>query len=301
MNPSRLFQRLSLKIKLLILAAAIVPVLGLAVYLLLPPPTIQVDYINVGSQALVGDSILITSSEGKVALIDGGYPGMGTLEHLAKRNITHIDLVVLSHPHDDHAGGLIDVLNAIPVDRMVANGQTLDDSEIYPELQKAIQSSGVKYQVVRAGDNLRFGRLSFKVLAPQAVIEDIGHNNNSVVLRLDVGSISFLFTGDAQHMEEQFMMDAGAPLKATILKVGHHGAASASSPAFLETVDPETAIYSSGKGNMHGLPEQETLDNLLEIGADVYGTDFNGTITVLTDGKTYTVQTEHGGPLPAEQ
>ena len=115
----------------------------------------------------------------------------------------------------------------------------------------------MKYQVVRAGDRLPFGRLSFKVLAPQAVIEDIGHNNNSVVLRLDVGSVSFLFTGDAQHMEEQFMMDAGAPLKATILKVGHHGAASASSPAFLEAVDPEVAIYSRVRATCTASPNRK--------------------------------------------
>ena len=105
-------------------------------YRLLPPPSVQVDYINVGRLAVKVKAwsviYLLTSSEGKVVLIDGGYPGMGTLEHLAKRNITHIDLIVLSHPHDDHAGGLIDVLNAIPVDRMVANGQGLDDSALYP-------------------------------------------------------------------------------------------------------------------------------------------------------------------------
>ncbi|MBE0698336.1 MAG: MBL fold metallo-hydrolase, partial [Anaerolineaceae bacterium] len=224
MKNTNLFQRIPFRLRLILLITVPLLLLSLAAYRLLPPPSVQVDYINVGSSALVGDSILLTSSEGKVVLIDGGYPGTGALDRIRARGITHIDLIVLSHPHDDHAGGLIDVLNAIPVDRMVANGQTLDDSEIYKELQKAIKSSGVRYQIVKAGDSLPFGRLSFNVLAPPKVIKEIGHNNNSVVLRLDVGKVSFLFAGDAQRMEEQWMMDAGVPLKSTILKVGHHGA-----------------------------------------------------------------------------
>ena len=155
----------------------------------------------------------------------------------------------------------------------------------------------MKYQVVKAGDKLRFGRLTLQVIAPPTVIDAIGHNNNSVVLRLVVGKVSFLFVGDAMHMEEEWMMSAGVPLQANILKVGHHGDDTASGPVFLETVKPEVGIYSAGKGNMHLLPKQLTLDNLYQVGVDVYGTDINGTITVTTDGKTYTVTTERGGPL----
>ena len=300
-----ILQRIPPRLRLILSITVILLLSGLAAYRLLPPPSVQVDYIDVGhisgsAEGVVGDSILLTSSEGKVVLIDGGYSGAGALEHLKKRGITHIDLIVLSHPHDDHASGLIDVLNNIPVDRMVANGQGITDSDLYPVLLAAIKSSGVKYQIVKAGDTLSFGRLSFKVLAPPAVIEAIGHNNNSVVLRLDVGKISFLFVGDAMKLEEEWMMNAGVPLHVNILKVGHHGDDTASSPAFLEAVKPETAIYSAGKGNMHLLPKQETLDNLLQVGADVYGTDMNGTITVFTDGKTYTIKTERGGPLSKE-
>jgi len=289
-------RRLSKPVKIILSVVVLVVFSSLGAYQLLPLPTVRVDYINVGSTGLVGDSILLTSSEGKVVLIDGGYPGTGALKLIQERGITHIDLVVLSHPHDDHAGGLVDVLKAVPVDRMAASGQTLD-SNTYHELETAIRESGVKYQTVRAGDSLRFGRLTLQVLAPQAVIEAIGHNNNSVVLRLDVGKISFLFVGDAMHMEEESMLDAGVPLQATILKVGHHGDDTASSPVFLEAVKPEVAIYSAGKGNMHFLPKQVTLDNLLQVGAIIYGTDINGTITVTTDGNTYTVIPEHGGPI----
>jgi competence protein ComEC len=303
MEKIHLLQRITPRLRIILIIVAVLILTGLVAYRLLPPPSVQVDYIDVGhigSEGVVGDSILLTSSQGKVVLIDGGYKGAGALEYLQKRNITHIDLIVLTHPHDDHASGLIDVLNTIPVDRMVANGQPLEDSSLYPELLAAIKSSGVRYQIVKAGDKLPFGRLSFKVLAPGKVNKEIGHNNNSIVLRLDVGQISFLFVGDAMKMEEQWMLDRKASLHVNILKVGHHGDDTASSPVFLETVKPEVAIYSAGEGNMHRLPKQETLDNLLQVGADVYGTDINGTISVMTDGKTYTIKTERGGPLSKE-
>jgi competence protein ComEC len=296
-------QRFPPRLRLILLIAIILLLSGAVAYRLLPPPSVQVDYIDVGHQGnvgVVGDSILLTSSEGKVVLIDGGYDGAGALQHLQKRGITHIDMIVLSHPHDDHAAGLIEILKTIPVDRFVSNGQTLDDSDLYKVLQKTIKETKVRTQVVRAGATLPFGRLSFKVLAPPSINKSIGHNNNSIVLRLDVGKVSFLFVGDAMKMEEQWMMDAKEALHVNILKVGHHGDDTASSPAFLETVKPEVAIYSAGKGNMHLLPKQETLDNLLQVGADIYGTDMNGTITVFTDGKTYTIKTERGGPLSKE-
>lgn len=298
-----LIQRIPPRLRLILLIAVVLMLSGAAAYRLLPPPTVQIDYIDVGhlgSEGVVGDSILLTSSEGKVVLIDGGYQGAGALEFLQKRGITYIDMIVLSHPHDDHASGLIDILNTISVGRLVTNGHTLDDSSLYKDYQKAVETSKVKVQIVKAGATLPFGRLSFKVLAPPTVIKEIGHNNNSIVLRLEVGRISFLFVGDAMKMEEEWMMNAGVPLHVNVLKVGHHGDDTASAPVFLETVKPEVAIYSAGEGNMHHLPKQETLDNLLQVGADVYGTDMNGTITVLTDGKTYSVKTERGGPLSKE-
>jgi competence protein ComEC len=303
MKNTPLLQHIPSRLRLVLLIAVVLVISGIVAYRLLPPPSVQVDYIDVGhvgETGVVGDSILLTSSEGKVVLIDGGYNGAGALEHLQKRGITHIDMIVLSHPHDDHAAGLIDILKNIPVDRMVTNGQTLDDSDLYKQLQKTVKETKVRTQIVRAGATLPFGRLSFKVLAPASINKAIGHNNNSIVLRLDVGKVSFLFVGDAMKMEEQWMLDAKAPLHVNILKVGHHGDDTASSPVFLETVKPEVAIYSAGKGNMHLLPKPETIANLLQVGAEIYGTDINGTITVLTDGKTYTIKTERGGPLSKE-
>lgn len=189
------------------------------------------------------------------------------------------------------------MLRAIPVDRVVTNGLPLEDSAIYADFEQAVHESGARVATVKAGDKLRVGKLTFQVLSPKRINPDIGHNNNSIVMRLDVGQVSLLFTGDLQRLEEERLLAIGAPLQADILKIAHHGADSSSSPAFIEKIAPSVAIYSSGKGNMHHLPHQVTIDNLLAFGITVYGTIENGTITVTTDGKTYTVTTERGGPV----
>lgn len=301
MNGDFISRRFSRRGQIL-LSAVLLLLVGAGLWLALrpAPPSVTVDYINVGhigdtEPGVVGDSILIQSSEGKVALIDGGYPDTGVLPYLKSQNITHIDLLVVTHAHDDHTGGLAEVLRAIPVDRLVHNGQGLD-SPIYAEFQRAIQESGVPVSVVKAGDKLPFGRLTFLVLSPRKVNPN-SINNSSVVLRLVVGKIGFLFTGDMQQLEENRLLAINAQVQADILKLAHHGAATSSSAPFIERVKPSVAIYSAGKDNKYGFPEKSTLDTLHALGVEVYGTDINGTIRVTTDGKTYVVHPERGGPL----
>jgi competence protein ComEC len=267
---------------------------------LLAPLELEVTYINVGDMGpdhpgVVGDSILLRSSEGRQVLIDGGFPNGSALAYLQAHNVDHLDLVVLTHAHDDHTGGLIEILKNIPVDLLVYNGQPLD-SPIFAELEAAIGSQNVTTRVVKAGDTLPFGSLKFQVLSPRKINPD-SINNNSVVLRLVNGKVSFLFTGDTQHLEEARLVASGVPLQADIFKIPHHGADSSSSMAFLVEVAPTIAIYSVGTGNMYDFPHAVTLENLDALGTQVFGTDVNGTVTVITDGKTYSVNPERGGPL----
>ncbi len=266
---------------------------------LIAPPQVEVDYINVGDMGpdqdgVVGDSILLRSSEGAQVLIDGGYPNGLALEFLKANQIDHLDMIVLSHAHDDHTGGLIAILKEIPVDVLVHNGQTLD-SAVYAEFQEAIKSSGVKTRVVKSGDKLPFGSLEFQVLGPRKINPD-SVNNNSIVLRLVVGQVKFLFTGDLQHLEEERLLAVDAPIDVDILKIAHHGADTSSKAAFLEKVSPEVAIYSVGSHNMYDFPHRVTLENLHSMGAVIYGTDINGTVVVTTDGKRYEVILDHGEP-----
>jgi competence protein ComEC len=265
---------------------------------LLPSPDLEINYIDVGNmspniEGLVGDSILIRSSEGKTMLIDGGYENGKALAFLQANNVTHIDVVVLSHLHEDHTGGLIDVLKNIPVDLFVHSGQTDEADPTYLAFVQALEESGVPQRIVKKNDTIPFGSLSFHVLSPRKIIANTA-NDNSVVLRLVNGRVSFLFTGDAQALAEEIMLAGKLNVQADILKVAHHGADTSTTSAFLEAVDPEVAIYIAGAGNMHNLPHDVTLQKLKEHGASIYGTDASGTITLRTDGKTYQITTERG-------
>lgn len=151
-----------------------------------------------------------------------------------------------------------------------------------------LPNAEAEYVEVKQGDTLPFAGMTFQVLNPYTTTGD-DLNNNSVVLRLVYGQVSFLFTGDAQQDAEARMIADGFPLKADILKVGHHGSHTSSSEAFLAQVKPVVAIYSAGAGNTYGHPHAETIAALNAVGAKIYGTDQNGTISVTTEGNTYEI------------
>ena len=253
-----------------------------------PSGLVQVHYIDVGQ----GDSILIVSPEGKVMLIDGGVAGSPALEYLSIKGIDHIDLMVATHPHADHIGGLVEVLSALKVSEVVTNGQPTT-TKTYEDFLDGIAKAKAVYKEVKRGDKLALGSLTFDVLSPEGPGGD-DLNEGSLVLRLVYGEVAFLFTGDAGHAAEAGMLAAGDDLQAQILKVGHHGSSSASSPEFLAAVKPEVTIYSCGVGNSYGHPDAETIANLTDTGASIYGTDVNGTVVVTSDGSTYQLKAERG-------
>jgi competence protein ComEC len=249
---------------------------------------VQVHYIDVGQ----GDSILIVSPEGKVMLIDGGVGGSPALEYLSIKGIDHIDLMVATHPHADHIGGLIDVLDALKVSEVVTNGQPTT-TKTYENFLDGIAKAKAVYREMKRGDTLTLGSLTFDVLSPEGPGGD-DLNEGSLVLRLAYGKVAFLFTGDAGYAAEAGMLAADEDVQAQILKVGHHGSSSASSPDFLAAVHPEVAVYSCGVGNSYGHPHAETIAALGQAGALIYGTDVNGTVVVTSDGSTYQTKVERG-------
>jgi competence protein ComEC len=256
-----------------------------------PSGSLQVHFIDVGQ----GDSVLIQTSGGTSMLIDGGDTDMGIVQYLKSKGVTQLDTVVATHPHADHIGGLVQVLKAIPVAKVVTNGQPTT-TKTYENFLDAIAAAKSEYVEVKRGDSLHLDNIVFTVLNPVSINGD-DLNNNSLVLRLVYGKVSFLFEGDAQAEAEASMAASSVSLvSATILKVGHHGSRTSSSPAFLSLVKPEVAIYSAGRNNAYGHPHPETLMALAAVGATVYGTDVNGTIIVTTDGNTYKVSPTTGQP-----
>lgn len=253
-----------------------------------PIPTteeLKVYYIDVGQ----GDSILIDLGETEV-LIDGGGKSPGVVAYLNEYVDGAIEVMVATHPHADHIGGLIAVLDSFIVEEIWLNGDT-SNSKTYQEFMSRVNTEGASINEALRGQSIEVGNLSFFILHPiKPLVDDT--NNNSIVLRLSYGSVDFLFTGDAKKEAENSMLEAGLTVQADILKVGHHCSRTSSSAHFIEAVKPEIAIYMAGEGNRYGHPHQETINVLTEYGAKVYGTDVNGNIIITTDGEVFSLETE---------
>jgi len=243
--------------------------------------TLTVHFIDVGQ----GDSILLDIGDTEV-LIDGGEKSPGVVSYIDDYVDGPLEVMVATHPHTDHIGGLIAVLDAFVVNEIWLNGDTTT-SQTYSQFMSAVNSEGAEMFTARRGGTIQAGNLTFNVLNPASLSGTI--NNNSIVLSLSYGQVDFLFTGDAEQEAEASMLAEGIVPDVEILKVGHHGSRTASSTQFLQAAEPECAIYMAGQGNSYGHPHQETIASLCEVGAEIYGTDIHGTVIVATDGVTYSV------------
>lgn len=241
-----------------------------------------VHFIDVGQ----GDSEFIELPDGKTVLIDASTRSAGedVVSYIEDLGYDAIDIVIATHPHEDHIGGLPDVIDAFDIGQMyMSNGITT--TKIFETLMDKISENMIPVDVPDAGMTLMSGEgYTFACVGPiNDGYDDL--NNYSLVTRLDVGSSSFLFTGDCEAVCEQEMIDAGVDLDVDILKVGHHGSSTSSNEAFLEAVSPEVAVISCGVDNEYGHPHDETLEKLNAVGCDVLRTDLNGDIAISTDGE----------------
>ncbi len=254
-----------------------------------PPERLSVTVLDVGQ----GDAILIRTPTGQNVLVDGG-PGGAVLRGLGDELPWHdrtIDLIVLTHPQRDHATGLIDVLARYDVRRVVA-GPGIARGSTYDAWLAAVRDEGLDVETARQGLSLDLGDgVRFEVAGPDAVMaEDRESNNSAAVLRLVWRDVSFLLTGDIEAKAERALLDDGVDVRATVLKVAHHGSATSSSPAFLDAVRPSIAVVSSGKDNAFGHPAPEVVREL-EAYANVYNTADAGSVRFETDGHRIDVST----------
>jgi len=249
---------------------------------------LEVHFLDVGQ----GDCAIVLC-DGESMVIDGGPRGTSQYVYSYVHDtlrLSHIDYIVSTHPHLDHVGGLASVLNAAPVD-LILTPLTEWNSKAFNSMLKYAELQGTPLVVPREGDTLQLGSAVITILHcwPEAV-QQSRTNDSSIVLRIDFGSTSFLFTGDAEDWSEYMMIDSRVNLEADVLKVSHHGSGTASTDEFLKTVQPEYAVISVGKNNEYGHPHRNVLDRLSSIGASVLRTDELGTIIIESDGENITLR-----------
>ena len=247
---------------------------------------LEVHFLDVGQ----GDCAVVLC-DGETMVIDGGPGGSNNKVYSYIRKtlkLRHVDYIVSTHPHVDHVHGLATVLNVARVDLILT--PVLEwDSRAFNNMLKYAAKQDTPIIVPNEGDTLKLGGATVTILHcwPEAV--DAGHtNDSSIVLRIDYGQTSFLFTGDAEDWSEYMMIDAGVNLKADVLKVAHHGSKYSSTQEFLNIVQPEYAVISVAKGNSYDHPHKETLDRLGTVNAKVLRTDELGSIVIKSDGNNIT-------------
>ncbi|ANW98609.1 competence protein ComE [Thermoclostridium stercorarium subsp. thermolacticum DSM 2910] len=252
--------------------------------------TLKVHFIDVGQ----ADCIFVQAPE-KNMLIDAGNNADGDLitAYLKNLGINKIDVVVGTHPHEDHIGALDTVINTFEVGK-VYMPKISHNTKTYEDVLLAIQKKGLKVNTATAGGALDLGKnVNAEILAPNSDNYD-DLNNYSVVIKLTFGETSFLFTGDAEKVSEDEMLNKNYDLKADVLKVGHHGSSSSTSPAFLKAVSPKYAVISVGKDNQYGHPDSIILNRLKVAGVKTYRTDEAGTVIMESDGNNIKINTEKG-------
>jgi competence protein ComEC len=282
---------------------ALLVVLGAATIATRPDGRLHVTTLDIGQ----GDAILVEAPSGATMLIDGGPDPELTLRRLGANLpfwARRIDIVVLSHPHQDHVAGLVDVLDRFEVRLLVHAGIHFENAA-YDRLLADAAEARLPMRSVIAGETFVLdGATSFDVLYPsaedaRAPLPEGDINNGSVVLVLRHGGFAALLTGDAEAPVEATMAARGLLPRVDLLKVGHHGSHSSTTPGLLDATRPAVAVISSGEGNEYGHPARETLATLRsrpEI--SVLRTDLDGDVEVETDGRIHRARTD-GGWSPA--
>ena len=244
-----------------------------------------VEFIDVGQ----GDCALI-QCDGHYMMIDGGPSNASSIVYtiLKNKGIKTIDLMVATHPDEDHIGGLSGALNYSSVDT-VLSPVTSHDTKTFNSLSKYVSKQGKTFTVPKAGDVYTLGSARINIIGP--INNSSDSNNQSIVLKVTYGSTSFVFTGDAEEEEESSILKKFKGLECDVLKVAHHGSNSSTSNAWLKATKPTYAVIPVGK-NSYGHPTQNTIDKLTRAGAIIYRTDLQGDVTFVSDGKKLSVETE---------
>ena len=246
---------------------------------------LMISYMDVGQ----GDAAYIKVN-GNDILIDAGPRSNSKelLEQLKAKNIDDFELVIATHPHEDHIGGMVDVFKEYEV-KAFYSPKITHTTKTYENLVKAVKDEGLKTKELKGGMVIDLGEgAKFEVFTPQkSEYEEL--NDYSPIMKLSFGDTSYLFTGDAEKLaEEEALAKYKTSLDSDVIKFGHHGSSSSSSNAFIEAVSPKYGIISCAKDNKYGHPHSETLDIIKKYNIKTFRTDTDGEIILTSDGKSIT-------------
>lgn len=248
---------------------------------------LRVVFLDVGQ----GDAIFIESPTGNQVIIDGG-PGSSLVSQVSRQMSfldRHIDMIVVTNPDRDHFEGFIPLLSRYTVDSLVEPGVRADENVVYQEFRRLIAEKSIRIVNTRVGQKILLGGgVHIDILFPDRDVEDVPHNDGSLVARLVYANTSILLTGDTTKNIENYLLTKYPQfLHADILKVAHHGSETSTTDAFVKAVDPDIAVISAGKGNSYGHPRQATLDTLNNNDVETLVTMDEGAITFESDGEVW--------------
>ena len=250
----------------------------------------KVHFIDVGQ----ADAALV-ECDGHYMLIDGGNKADSNVIYsvLKQASVPKLDIVVGTHAHEDHIGGLPGAFNYTTADITLCP-VTYYDSEAFEDFVRYAEQNGGGITIPNVGDTYSLGSAVIKILGVNGGSDT---NDTSIVLRIDYGQTSFLFTGDAEREAEQAILNIGADMSATVLKVGHHGSDTSTTYPFLREIMPHYAVISVGEGNSYGHPTEDTLSRLRDAEVTTFRTDLQGDIICTSDGVTVVFEVERNADI----
>lgn len=245
--------------------------------------TLDVYFIDVGQ----ADSILIKNEEHSM-LIDAGNneDGVKLVNYLNELNVNNFDYVIATHAHEDHIGGMDDIINNFQVDKFFMP-DVLTTTKTFEDVLDALEDNDMTYNTFEENQEFSFGDANVKILYVGNDKNDL--NDTSIVMKITYYNNSFLFTGDISSKVEKKILNKD--LKSDVLKVAHHGSDYSSTDEFLDLVDPKYAVISVGKNNIYKHPAESTLLKLNDRNIKIYRTDTSGTIIMNSDGNNITIKT----------
>ena len=242
---------------------------------------LSVYFIDVGQ----ADSILVINKD-EAMLIDAGNneDGQDVTNFIKEKGITKLNYVIGTHPHEDHIGGLDDVINSDIEIENVFMPKIQTNTKTFEDVLDAVENKNLSITAPNKGDNFKIGESNCQVMT-DSILDKNNLNLSSIVIRLEYGNNSFLFMGDSEEENEKTMIWP----KTDVLKVGHHGSNTSTSESFLNQVRPDYAVIMVGKSNNYGLPKEKIIERLKNVNAQIYRTDGMGTIKITSDGNNIEV------------